>query len=107
MSRKIHLMIAAALLVPTGVAAQSEQPTARVSYADLNLSTPAGRATLDRRIQHAIDGMCGRAPSGNLDVAAPVWQCRSAAEASATSQRQLAFEAARQGSTIQLAVRGR
>jgi UrcA family protein len=105
MSRTIHLMIAAALLAPTAVAAQSEQPTARVSYADLNLGTPAGLSTLDRRIQHAIDGMCGHAVSGNLDAAAPVWKCRSAAEASAASQRQLALQAAQQGSTIRIAVR--
>lgn len=105
MSRTISLIIAAALLVPTGVAAQSEQPTARVSFADLNLATPAGLATLDRRIEHAINGLCGQAPSGNLDAAAPIWKCRTAAEASAASQRQLALQAAHQGSTIRIAVR--
>jgi UrcA family protein len=105
MIRKTYLMIAAALLVPTAVAAQSEQPTARVGYADLNLNTPAGRAMLDRRIARAIDGMCGRAASGNLDAAAPIWKCRSLAEASAQSQRQLALQSAHQGSTIRLAVR--
>ena len=107
MVHKISLIIAAALAIPAAASAQSEQPSTRVSYADLNLSTPAGRATFDRRIQHAIDGMCGRAPSGNLDAAAPIWKCRSAAEASAASQRQLAYQGAQQDSSIRLAVRDR
>ena len=105
MVRKSYLIVAAALLAPAAASAQPEQQTARVSYADLNLNTTAGLARLDRRIERAIDGMCGQAPSGNLDAAAPVWKCRTAAEASASSQRQLAVRNAQQGSTIRLAVR--
>lgn len=112
MSRKIilSLMVAAAALAPAGLTAQpvdgSELVTARVSFADLNLSSPAGRASLDRRIEHAIDGICGQLPSANLDMAAPVAKCRAVAKASASSQRQLAVATA-QRSTIQIAARDR
>ena len=33
-------------------------PTARVSYADLDLRSPAGRLTLDRRVSHAAGDIC-------------------------------------------------
>jgi UrcA family protein len=108
----LGLIMAATLLVPTALAAHqadgsSETPSVRVSFADLDLSSHAGQAAFDRRIARAIDGMCGTADSGNLDLAAPVWKCRSAANRSASSQRELALAAARQHSNMQLAIRGR
>lgn len=40
---------------------QTLQPrTARVSYADLDLASPAGRAMLERRVDAAADAVCGR-----------------------------------------------
>jgi UrcA family protein len=33
-------------------------PATRVSYADLDLTSPAGRSTLDRRVSHAAAGLC-------------------------------------------------
>jgi UrcA family protein len=99
------------MLAPVGLAAhpvdESEQLSARVSFADLNLSSPAGRASFDRRIGYAIDALCGQVPTANLDAAAPVEKCRAAAQASASSQRQLAVAAAQQRSTIQIAARDR
>src|SRR3954466_7607366 len=106
MSRNIilSLLAAAATLAPASLAAQpvddSEQASIRVSFADLNLGSPAGRASFDRRIEHAIDLLCGR-PEGNLDMTTQVWKCRQAARASASPQRQLAVAAA-QRPTIQL-----
>ena len=111
MSRRtiLSLLIAAATLAPAGLAAQpaadAEQASIRVSFADLDLSSPAGRATFDRRIDRAIDVLCGQ-PDRNLDMATPVFKCRAAARASASPQRQLAVAAA-QRSTIQLAARER
>lgn len=112
MSRTIlvNLMVAAVALVPASLAAQPVdglgQPTARVSFADLNLSTRAGQASLDRRIERAIESMCGQEPSANLELAAPVWKCRAAAQASARRQRELAVASAQQRS-IEIASRDR
>src|SRR3954469_9792734 len=81
MSRRtiFSLLAAAATLAPAGLAAQpandTEQASIRVSFADLNLGSPAGRASFDRRIEHAIDLLCGR-PEGNLDMTTQVWKCR-------------------------------
>ena len=111
MSRRtiLSLLAAAATLAPAGLAAQpaadAEQASIRVSFADLDLGSPAGRATFDRRIERAIDVLCGQ-PDRNLDMATPVFKCRAAAQASASPQRQLAVAAA-QRSSIQLAARGR
>ncbi len=44
-------------------------PTAIVSYADLDLSSTAGRSTLDRRVDRAATGLCfedRRAPVADL-----------------------------------------
>jgi UrcA family protein len=111
MSRRtfLSLLAAAATLAPAGLVAQpvadAEQASIRVSFADLNLSSLAGRATFDRRIERAIDVLCGQ-PGSNLDMASPVWKCRAAARASASPQRQLAVAAA-QRPTLQLAARDR
>ena len=37
-----------------------------VSYADLNLSTAAGRGRLEHRIQAAVREICGATPSSDL-----------------------------------------
>ena len=60
--------LAAALLATPGLA-QSVEPSTRiaVAYADLNLSSPAGIATLDRRIHAAIVSACG--PVSDADPA--------------------------------------
>jgi UrcA family protein len=42
----------------TPVTVEGGLPTARVSYADLDLTSPAGRSTLDRRVSHAAAGLC-------------------------------------------------
>ena len=108
----MSLMIAATTLVPASLAAHqadgaSEQQSVRVSFADLNLASPGGRAALDRRLSRAVDQVCGMAEPANLDQAAPIDRCRKAAQASASSQRQVAISTAQQRSTIQLAARDR
>lgn len=40
------------------VVVESGVPTARVSYADLDLTSPAGRSTLDRRVTSAAAMLC-------------------------------------------------
>jgi UrcA family protein len=60
--------------------ANNDPPTVRVSYADLNLSTQTGRAELSARIDHAVDGVCGRPPlTVKYDETAYYNYCRSLA----------------------------
>ena len=54
----IFLAIAASTISTPSFAAQRTADV-RVAYADLQLASEAGRATLDRRINAAIDLSCG------------------------------------------------
>lgn len=64
--KTIIAMTAAALLTLAAgqAAAQADQgpPKASVSYADLDLSRPAGRAVLERRISVAVARVCPAPP---------------------------------------------
>ena len=56
------------ILIASAVAANPAHAQTRiVSYADLDLTSPAGQATLDRRLNTAIRQVCGR--SYPLDLA--------------------------------------
>ncbi len=61
MNRLSPLAFAGALFA-TGLTVMASSPaaaaTAHVNYADLDLSTAAGRATLDSRISHAAHAVC-------------------------------------------------
>jgi UrcA family protein len=46
-----------------------------VSYADLDLSTVAGRTRLERRVQAAVRDVCGEAPSFDLARRHEVREC--------------------------------
>jgi UrcA family protein len=50
----------------TGAAAQAEPFTAKVSYAGLDLSTPAGKAAMERRIKQVAQQLCSDVPSERL-----------------------------------------
>lgn len=59
---KFVAMLAAAAAVAAGTPAAATDTatrTVKVRYADLDLSTRAGRATLDRRIDAALEQVCG------------------------------------------------
>jgi UrcA family protein len=60
------LSIAAAGFVFAAGAAGAEvaagRTSAAVAYLDLDLSSPAGRATLERRIDRAVEQVCGERP---------------------------------------------
>ncbi len=51
-------LAAAASAAPPIVVEGQQQPTATVSYADLDLGTAAGRARLDSRIRRAAKHLC-------------------------------------------------
>jgi UrcA family protein len=75
-TQRIVIALAGTALAATQGYAQSGDviieggvPTAVVSYADLNLASPAGRLALDRRVDRAATGLCfedRRAPVAEL-----------------------------------------
>lgn len=54
-------MLAAGLCIAgaTGAAAETLAPAAKVSYAGLDLSSAAGKASMDRRIKQVATQLCG------------------------------------------------
>lgn len=81
-------LAAAATTVSTPVSAADilvvpETATVRVSYADLDLASEAGRARLDRRIANAARGICGNYQPNDLRIFSLVRDCRADAIASA------------------------
>ncbi|HEY9554235.1 UrcA family protein [Allosphingosinicella sp.] len=83
----------------------SEPASEIVSYADLDLGTPAGVATLDGRIDRAIRKVCGKAYM-DLNTSQAVRQCRKETLASVQSQRASVLAAATDKS-IQFSARER
>lgn len=52
------IAFSAASLIATGATAEPVRTDVRVSYADLNLASPAGQASLKRRIDAAASAAC-------------------------------------------------
>jgi UrcA family protein len=77
------------------ITVQPETVTVRVSYADLNLASAAGRARLDRRIAGAAREICGSYFSNDLRLGALVSACRADAIASARIPTAVASNGAR------------
>jgi UrcA family protein len=68
-------------------AQDADAPSVRVSYADLDLSQPAGRAVLNQRITHAVTLVCGERPMpAELDRQRAYDACRSTAQTNANRQ---------------------
>lgn len=86
-STLLALAAAAVSLAIGGAPAVAQTGAFSVSYADLNLASPAGRATLDRRIGNAARAICGEAPTP-LDLRADrlVRACRAELTESARQQ---------------------
>ena len=84
-------LVAAAL--STNAVAQSQSVT--VSYGDLDLTTSAGIAAFDSRIDAAVERVCGQ-PS-MLSQRNAVSNCRAAARAQAQSQRSVLLARAQAG----------
>lgn len=92
----LPLAAVAAACLAAPAFAQSAAPDLRVvvSYADLDLASPAGQARLDRRIRTAVALACG--PVSDADPAGKnrVRECRRTAEAQVAGQRDRALAAA-------------
>lgn len=67
----------AAAITASPVLAKPIAPTVRtISYADLDLTSAAGRTRLDRRIEAVIRDLCGDAQSVDLSRRRAVRECR-------------------------------
>jgi UrcA family protein len=74
----------------TDIVVAPEAVTVRVSHADLNLASEAGRARLERRIAGAARGICGTSHPADLRMSALVGACRADAITSARLPAQVA-----------------
>ena len=79
---KLFFAVAALAAALPSVSVSASVPRAAgtrvVAYGDLDLSAPAGRAQLERRIGAAVRELCGNAASGDLAGASAVRACQAA-----------------------------
>jgi UrcA family protein len=89
----IFLFLASLSAGPAALPAPSDEPIGRttiVEFSDLDLSTSAGRTTLDRRVKRAVKHVCELGgPTSPTDIDR-VSACREQALKDATRQVQLA-----------------
>ena len=71
---------------PAFAASPQQAQTRAVSYADLDLSSAAGRARLEQRLATAVRAVCGRAAPTDLNGLAQVALCRDETLADAQAQ---------------------
>ncbi|MFC3712090.1 UrcA family protein [Sphingoaurantiacus capsulatus] len=98
----------ASMVLATSANCQTLQPrTARVAYADLDLASAAGQATLDRRLDAAADSVCGQ--NGFVDLAGlrAIDACRGKAVAGARAQMMTAGAGTIQFASVEVSSEGR
>jgi UrcA family protein len=93
------LGVSAMLLVPTATQAQ-DLPTARVSYADLDLASDGGQQTLIRRMTFASDQLCGVGKWKQLGLVDDASACSKDTFAGAQPAYEEAVARARHGTVI-------
>lgn len=108
----LHIAAALAMTLTGALAAQpaaAQTPAAAervaVHYADLDLSTRSGEATLNRRILTAVQTACGTVSDADLHGQNAIQDCRHRTFDQAVSQARNAVALARQGSPTVLAGR--
>ena len=92
------LFAAAALTsaIPSATLAREEVPTERVPYGDLDLTSEAGIATLDRRLDRAVRRVCGTATLSSVRSQGFISRCRKDTMARIADQRGYAIAHATQ-----------
>jgi UrcA family protein len=96
-------LIAVALLGAAAVPAFAQQDAdvlqRAVSYADLDLTSPAGVAAFDRRIDAAVTQVCGRADLRDMAAWSERKQCRAKARSQIQPVRDAALASAKAKTT--------
>jgi UrcA family protein len=87
MTKTAFVILGAIVTAMASPAMAQDNSVRTVSYADLDLSSGAGRLQLDRRIQNAVRGVCGQAWPLDLNAVDGVRRCRVETLASVTAQR--------------------
>ncbi len=87
MTKTAFVILGAIVTAMASPALAQDDPVRIVSYADLDLSSGAGRLQLDRRLQNAVRGACGRAWPLDLNAVEGVRRCRVETLASVIAQR--------------------
>lgn len=83
-------LVAAGLALPSSARAE-DQARIAVAVADLDLSTPQGRAALDLRLLHAARTACGTPSPADPRGRANLGQCVAEARIAAAAQRDAAI----------------
>jgi len=100
----IRFLIPVVLLSSIAATPAFADESRRVAFADLDLSTPAGVATLDRRIEGAVRQVCGHYFPNSPASREEVLRCRRETLSSIYAQRSDAIASA-QTRAIQLSSR--
>lgn len=87
MIRSLVALSASTLLATAPAVAQPESVSVTVSFADLDLATEGGRASLDRRIRGAAAAVCSPRESGVI-LGAVYGSCRK--DAATNANRKMA-----------------
>ncbi len=85
---RLIFSVAAVLAVAVGAPASAETRTTLVQYSDLDLASPEGVQTLERRLRNAARQVCGAARIRPLKERMEYHQCID--EAGATAEEQMA-----------------
>ena len=107
-TRKSNLSAIAFALAALSVtpAAAGGPPTEKVPYGDLNLGTDAGIEALDRRLDRAVERVCGDAAFTNLSAQRRIEQCREKTWQSIEDERRFAIAKSTGQQNVQRAERG-
>ena len=79
-------LLSAILISATNLPAFAQTHSVAVTSSDLNLTNDAGRATLQMRIAHAVDAICGPAHARTTADSDAYAKCSKAARADAQTQ---------------------
>ncbi len=90
----IKALAAASLSLIAVAPAAAEEVHVTVSYADLDIASPAGAEQLAARLQNGIETACARPETRDLKAMAAWSECKETAKAEAVEQL------ARQGATL-------
>ena len=86
MRKSIVTVLAALTVVSATPAFAADEVKVTVPYADLDLATPAGTATLDDRIDAAVNQVCARPDIRNLKAMTAWEECKASAKLDALDQ---------------------
>ena len=85
--KPIRSLIPIVLVASLAGISSAQADTRRVSFADLDLTSPAGQAQLDRRLEDAVRQVCGSAYPVDLQTVTEVQRCRRETRANIQAQR--------------------